>query len=339
MDVAKYVRIFDPNPDDDFVAKREAVITDLGAKIGEKTNVSDLMEIGSGVCEAFHEVPAIPDALQDLIESVIKVHSVSFVREGHGLEMGVCGALALTQIVASGAAAKEGWSNTDVLGITLWTALSFLPACDAAKLEDLRQEAIEASRERIKNAGLKTRARQPVPALGSFGDETVSKSAFSKAVSPTIRALRLNGAMDREEIDLLWWVLCGSSEIFNRRLESLPPATRAITSGMEIGKLLRALPTQSHRNLALRGLEEIGPFTLPGLLDALGEDRLVIASSFANETLVDKAPHVFPLLRAIRSGNTNGAGANLPRPLSDWVGRALLERAVLQYQIKENREV
>lgn len=339
MDIAQYVRIFDPNPDDDFVIKREAAVKDLRAQFGEMNNVPALMELGSGVCEVFRETPAMPDALQNQVEKAIQEHSVSFVRGGHELEMGVCGAVAVTQMVLSDVTAKEYWANIDVLAVALWSALSFFPACDAPKLEELRVQAIGAARARIKSAGLKTRTRRKVPAQGIFGDDTLTKDAFATAVAPVVDALRFNAALDREEINLLWWVLCGTSDIFEQPLKSLSPAARAITSGIEIGVLMRALPTQSHRNLAVRDLEDAGSLTLAELLAVLGEDRLPIAASFKSEALVDKAPLVFPLLSAIRSGSANGSCANLSRPLSEWSARALLERAVLQFQHKDHREI
>jgi len=339
MDIAQYVRIFEMDPDDDFVTKREAAVKDLSAQFSKETNVTKLMAIGSGVCDVFRETSSVPDALQMQIESAIKEQSVSFVRDGRELEIGVCGVVAVTQMAISGTASKDHWTNSDVVAIALWSALSFLPACDALKLEELRVQAIDAARSRIVNAGLQTRARRPVPALGAFGDDTIGKEAFAAAVAPVVDALRFNTALDREEINLLWWVLCGMSDILGCPLQSLSPVARAVTTGIEIGALMRALPTHAHRNLALRGVEGTESLTLTELLAALGADRLPIAASFKDEAMVDTAPLVFPLLSAIRSGSANGSGAHLAKSLSDWAARALLERAVLQFQHKERREL
>ena len=135
----------------------------------------------------------------------------------------------------------------------------------------------------------------------------------------------------------LWWVLGGVSKIFGHPLHSLSPETRAIIAGVEIGALMRALPTQSHHNLALRGIDEADPLSLPNLLAALDEDRLVIAESFKDESLIDHAPLVFPLLSAVRSGEGVAVGAGLRRSLSEWAARALLERAVLRIQYEDCR--
>ena len=190
--------------------------------------------------------------------------------------------------------------------------------------------AVDAARNRSLNAGLETRDRHDVPAFGAFGSDEIDSETFASATIPTVNALRLNAALDREEIDLLWWVLGGVSEIFSRPLQTLSQEVRAVTTGIEIGALMRALPTESHRNLVLRGIEDADPFPLPKLLEALAADRLVVADSLKDEPLIDGAPLVFPLLSAVRSGEGTGRCADVPRRLSEWGARALLERAVLR---------
>ena len=331
MDIAKCVRIFNPEPDDDFVNKRTAAIKDLKTRFLKKRAMPDLMAVGSGVCEVFRDPPSMPDILATQIETAIRKQSASFVQDGRDLEMGVCAAAAVVLSFNSDSKVRDdGWSASDILAVALWSALSFLPPCNAPKLNNFRAQAVSAARNHILKTSLETRARQDVPVLGAFDGEENTCEAFASATAPTVNALRINAALDREEIDLLWWVLGGASEIFGRPLQSLSPEARAVTTGVEIGALMRALPTQSHRNLALRGLEEADPLPLPNLLAALGEDRLVVAASFKDESLIDDAPLVFPLLSALRSGESTGMGADLSRPLSEWGARALLERAVLQ---------
>ena len=338
MDIAKCVRIFEPQPDDDFVSKRESAIKGLRTQFLRNQSISKLMEIGNSACEVFRELPAIPDILAIQVETAIKKSSPSFVRDDCDLEMGVCAAMAVVQSFNSSSRKKlrDGLSASDVLAVAIWSAASFLPTCNMRKLEEFRLFAVEAARDHILKIGFKTRDRHNVPDLGSFDDEEITCEDFKQATAPTVDALRINAALDREEIDLLWWVLSGRSEILGQRLLLLSPAVCTVTTGVEIGALMRTLPTQSHRNLVLQGLDKDDKVSLPSLLDALGKDRLVIAASFKDESLIDDAPLVFPLLSAIRSGEGTGLGADLPRSLSEWGARALLERAVLRIQHKDH---
>ena len=339
MDIAKCVRIFEPEPDDDFVLKRVAVIKDLRTRFLKTRTISKLMAIGSGVCEVFRDSPSLPDALATQVEVAIKKKSPSFVQDDHDLEMGVCAAMAVVESFNSSGKARDGFLASDVLAVALWSAVSFLPPSCKPKLEEFRRQAIEAARNRILKTSLKTRDRHDVPEFGVFDEEETTCEAFKQAITPTVDALRTNAALDREEIDILWWVLGGTSKIFERPLLSLSPEARAVTTGVEIGELMRALPTQSHRNLALRGLDETVMHSLSSLLQALGEDRFAVAASFKDEPLIDDAPLVFPLLSAICSGKGTGLGADLSRSLPEWCARALLERAVLGIQYKDSRTI
>ena len=337
MDVATFVRIFEPDPSDDFVVKRTAAIRQLKSNFLKQKNVETLMSLSGEVLGVFRDPPVVPESHAVAIEGAIKKQSESFVRDGRDFEMSVCATIAVVHAIQGGNRVSEGWSIVDVLATALWSGASFLPANPEPKLEELRSQAIEAAKRRVLESSLETRNRYEVPEFGQFGDDALGGEAFGEATRATIDALRYNAALDREELDMLWWVLGDTSTVLERPLASLSPETRAIATGIELGALLRGLPGQSHRNLCARGVAEAGPMTLPGVLEALGDDRIALAASFANEDLVEKAASVFPLLNGIRAGSSALAGAEVARPLREWCARALLERAVLRVQYPGNR--
>ena len=203
MDIAKCVRIFEPEPDDDFVIKREAVIKDLRTRFLKARDHPKMMTIVSGVCEVFRDSPSIPDDLATQIEGAIKKMSPSFVQDGRDLEMGVCAAMAVVQSFNSGGKALNGLFASDVLAVALWSAASFLPPCNAPKLKDFRGLQLKPPRNRILKTSLENRDRHNVPAFGEFGDEESTCEAFKQATTSTVDASGLNAALDREEIDLL----------------------------------------------------------------------------------------------------------------------------------------
>ena len=339
MDVARFVRIFEPDPTDDFVAKRATAIKDLRARFLKQTNVGKLMNLASEVLGVFQDPVMVPESYVETIQSAIKKQSESFVGDERDLEMSVCAMIAVVHAIQGGGKVKEGWAVADVLAMALWSGASFLAVSPEPKLEELRSQAIEAAKQRILDSSLETRIRHKVADFGQFGDETLGAEAFGEATAGTIDALRYNAALDREELDILWWVLADTSTVLERPVASLSPATRAIATGIELGALLRGLPGQSHRNLSVRNVEEAEPLSLDGVVDALGDDHPTLAASFESEVLVDDAASVFPLLNAIRAGSSALAGAEVRRSLREWCARALLERAVLRAQYTEHRRV
>ena len=339
MDVARFVRIFEPDPSDDFVAKRAAAIKDLRTRFLRKRDPGTVMTLASGVLGVFRDPPVVPESHVGAIEGAIKKQSESFVRDDRDLEMSVCTTIAVVHAIQSGSKVSEGWAIADVLATAVWSGASFLPASPEPKLEGLRSQAIVAAQQRILDSSLDTRIRHKVPDFGQFGDDALGAEAFGEATAGTIEALRYNASLDREELDMLWWVLGDTSIVLETPLGSLSPETRAIVTGIELGALLRGLPGQSHRNLCVRGVGDAEPMSLPRLLEALGDDRMALAASFGNEALVDEAASVFPLLNGIRAGSSALAGAEVARPLREWCARALLERVVLRMQYREHRRI
>ena len=337
MDVARFVRIFEPDPSDDFVAKRTAAIRQLKTHFLKQRDVGKLMSLASETFGVFLDSPVVPESHAGAIEGAIKKQSESFVRDGRDLEMSVCAMIAVVNAIQGSGKASEGWTVADVLATAVWSRASFLPANPEPKLEELRSQAVDAAKQRILVSSLDTRVRRNVPEFGQFGDDALGAEAFREATGATIDALRYNAALDREELDMLWWVLGDTSNVLEIPLTSMSPETRAIASGIELGALLRTLPGQSHRNLCARSVGETEPMTLAGVLEALGDDRTALAASFANEALVDEAASVFPLLNGIRAGSSALAGSEVARPLKEWCARALLERAVLRVQYPGNR--
>ena len=337
MDVARFVRIFEPDPSDDFVTKRTAAIRQLKAHFLKQRNVGKLMSLATETFGVFQNPPVVAESYAEVIEGAIKKQSESFVRDGRDLEMSVCAMIAVVHAIQGSGKASEGWAVGDVLATAVWSGASFLPANPEPKLEEFRSQTVDAAKQRILESSLDTRVRRNVPEFGAFGDEQLGAEAFGEATGATIDALQYNAALDREELDMLWWVLGDTSNVLEKPLASLSPETRAIVSGIELGALLRALPSQSHRNLCARGVGETESMTLPAVLEALGDDRTALAANFANEILVDEATSVFPLLNGIRAGSSALAGSDVARPLKEWCARALLERAVLRVQYPGNR--
>ncbi|MCY4312175.1 MAG: GTPase-associated system all-helical protein GASH [Gammaproteobacteria bacterium] len=336
IDVARFVRIFNPDPTDDFVDKRAAAIKRLKSNFLKQRKFETVLNLSSGVLGVFKDPPVVLEDYTKIIEDEIKKKSASFVRDDRDLEMSACAMIAVMQAIQDGKKTNESWAIADILAMGVWSGASFLPKNPEPKLEDFRSQAITVARQRILDSSLETRIRHDVPDLAEFGDEESDAAIFRKSTATTIDALRYNAALDREELDMLFWILGGTSNMLKKPLASLSPEIHAIASGIELGSYLRSLPSQSHYNLCTRGIRESVPVALSGVLEALGEDRVALADSFTNETLVDEAASVLPLLNGIRAGSSKLSGSGVVRPLKEGGARALLESAVIKLRNKQS---
>lgn len=334
MSLAKHLRIIDPAPSDDFVSKREAAVKSLRLKFLKIRNVTDLLRLGStlGVaCFSDADVPS--DTVESISSSIVK-ESPSFVADEKPLEIKVVGLLALLDAIDNGVSA-EPWAIADVLAVSLWSALSFVPMQNEPKIEALRCDAIEKSRNRALRTAISSRERSKIADLDKITIEP-GATELPSALTTAITTLRRNAALDREELDLLWWVIADGSDILKVPLNSVPAVTRAVITGFEIGAMLRRLPSQAHNHLVQRSCLTQESFSLIEVIEALGEDRQKLADTFAKETLLSQAPHMYPVLGAIRAGQAQGGAADTKRSLNEWALRVLLESSTLRIQYSDN---
>jgi hypothetical protein len=332
MEIADCVRIFELQPGDDFVEKRKSAIKDLKGQFAKVSNYADIFALSARASLVFHEEVSRSDAFAKQVATAIRKQSAAFVEEGHELEIGVCGLAALVLLLEEGKSSGDTILVPDAFGAAVWLALSYLPQCEEVRLERLRQAAISAARARITRLADRARARKVVPDFEEpAAGVALSVERLSEMADEAISTLRHNAAIDREEIDLLWWVLSEYSEILEKRLESLSTPARAIVVGLEVASKMRAFPGQGIRNLAARGLPEETK-DLSEVMAAIGADRKIVCDSYSGESIVDRAPQVFPLLHALRADDSSGAGSEISRKLSDWASRALLEMSVVRLQ-------
>lgn len=181
---------------------------------------------------------------------------------------------------------------------------------------------------RSSNGAEAARQRSQVTDFGDFsivaGDEAKVPAAFRKATVSTIEALRRNAALDREELDFLWWSQLSRSRLLNRPLANIDEPVRVVAAGIEAAGYLRRLPCEVHRDVVLRTTHANPELDQIQLLAAVGDDRVVLGKQYV-EGVVSRAPQVFPLLHALATGSAAVNGAWVKRTTTEWGARALLE--------------
>ncbi|POE14389.1 hypothetical protein BV924_07985 [Pectobacterium odoriferum] len=155
-------------------------------------------------------------------------------------------------------------------------------------------------------------------------EDDVVTNNFPKAIADTIEALRRNAALDREELDFLWWVQLGHSRLLKKQLSKIDEPVRIVTAGIEAAQILRRLPCEAHREIVLRTLNQNMELDLEELLAVIGDERTVLSAAFMAEHAL-AYPTVFPLLHALTTGEVDQINPSIKRPVSEWGERALIE--------------
>jgi hypothetical protein len=338
--VATWIRIFSANPSDELVEKRTAAIGEIAKIIGAERNVVELLRYGNDLAIAVQKGGSLSKSLTGMIEGAIRKSSTAFVADDRTkLEMLVCGLAGALQMLASATPTPRGSTSiADLLSYGLWSALSFQKPRTEANLEKLRGELMAAAQHQCIRAANESRKRVPVAdpdfelvtkkkddAPAEIDAETLNQEL--QLFGTAIADLKANAVIDREEIDLLWWVISDWSTLLRRRFSTEEGAVAAVASGIEAGRLVRRIPAEAHRHLVLRNVPASKDLSLQELVNAIGDDRAALVLT-EGQTLISQYPMVFPLSSALTTGTANDAKAKIKRPIGDWADRALLETAI-----------
>lgn len=332
--LAVHMRLTGLTVSNDDVDSRRAAATKLAAAWRKLSDPGQIVDKAAAIAAALGGDGTAPDALANEVEAAVQKTASAFLAAERPLEIGVCAGMAAVSIIAP-APSKNGWTIADVYANALWLALSFQPALADEKRERLRLEVLTLAREQSLKSANAARERDIVPEPAELTvtwneDDSTTTTNFENALEKTIGALRRNAALDREELDFLWWAQLSRSRALGRPLMAIAEPVRLVAAGIEGAALLRRLPADVHREIVLRTLEADPQLNLGDLLVALGDDRQVLAAQVPAGAW-SNAPSVFPLLNALASGATLATAAH---SASDWGARALLEAGLAKMMNK-----
>lgn len=325
--LAAHMRISSATVNDDEMASRQSAITSLATVWKKDKCASSIVSKATAVAEALGGDGAPSPDLGNEVQLAIQKRSPSFLYEERLLDVGICAGMSMISILDNNPSTSE-WTTTDIYAVALWSALSYQPALVAERREKLRSEVLDAAFDWCTTAANKARDRVDVPdpldvEIIIHDGDGVSHN-FKEAISKTIEALRRNAALDREELDFLWWAQLDRSRLLDKQFSAIAEPTRIVAAGIEGAKMLRRLPCEVHREIVLRTLDKNPELDLAEMLAVIGDDREKLSASLIKANVVAH-PTVFPFLHALVCGEVDKIGASQKRNVSEWGERALLE--------------
>ncbi|MHA3774961.1 GTPase-associated system all-helical protein GASH [Verrucomicrobiota bacterium sgz303538] len=332
--LAHHMRITGLQVSNEDVDSRKAAITSLRTVWIKSNKLDSIFAKAADVATALGNDGTPSEALGKEVEAAIQKSASAFLYTERPLEVGIVAGMVATEMM-SAAPEPSGWLIADVWAAALWSALGFQPPLADEKREALRISVLEAARTRSIAGAEKARQRVTVPDFGvvSLPDGEMEKlpDVIKKAAGPTIEALRRNAALDREELDFLWWAQLRHSRLLKRPLDSIDEIGRVVAAGIEGAAYLRRMPSDVHREIVLRTIDVNPAVPLAGVLTALGPDRETLATLYASG-LPDGGAILFPLVSAIVTGTLENLppSAEIERSAEEWGSRALLEAALLK---------
>lgn len=324
--IALHLRISGVAISDDDVNSRRTAASSLAVRWGKYNSASKIVSLAAEIAEALGGTGNPSPTLGAEVQTAIQKKSSSYLFEERPLDVSVCAGMAMVSIL-NVSPNNGGWEVPDVYGTALWLALAYQPILETERREALRCEVLNIASERVMNAAEKARERRdvldPLVVDIRIDEANAVTNNVNEAIIKTVDALRRNAALDREELDFLWWAQLGRSRLLDKQLSAIVEPTRIVAAAVEGATMLRRLPCEVHREIILRTLDQNQELDLTELLTAIGDDRIALCKTIPERNAA--FPIVFPLLHALTTGEAKGSGAEVKRPISEWGERALLE--------------
>lgn len=334
--IAVHMRITGVTVRDEDVDSRRAAATSLKNSWAKENKAGAIVAKAADIAKALGGDGYPSPELGAEVQGAIQKKSSSFLYEERPLDIGVCAGMAMVSLL-DGDPGTGGWTTSDVYANALWSALAYQPALLADRRENLRREVLDTATTWSTTSAERARARVDVPDPSAVKIAIDANSAVTNNVkevmTSTIAALRRNAALDREEIDFLWWTQLGRSRLLNKQLSLINEPTRIVAAGIEGARMLRRLPCEVHREIVLRTLDQNPELDLGELIAALDDDRALLGAASTADAVVEN-PTVFPLLHALVTGEIDESGASVKRHVSEWGERALLEAGLVKMMQK-----
>jgi|LakMenEpi03Aug12_release.lakeMendotaPanAssembly.Ray.scaffolds.fasta_scaffold509379_1 hypothetical protein len=325
-----HLRIAGLAPTNEDVDSRRAAVAKLATAWSKISNVDQIVKKAADIAQCLGGEGTPTAEFGSEIQAAVQKHASAFLYVDRPLEVGVCAGMAVVSMMKS-ELGKSGWTITDVYANALWSALAFQPPLSEEKRENLRREVLDcAVRWSLQSAELareRDDVADPIDLVVTISEVNKSTTNYKQSITGTIGALRRNAALDREEIDFLWWSQLSRSRLLNRPLASISEGARLVASGIEAARHLRRLPAETHRDLVLRTTDADPELNLAELMSEIENDRHLLSEGVYKERVISH-PTIFPLLNAIVTGEVGCKGADEKRKASTWGARALLEGAL-----------
>jgi hypothetical protein len=257
----EFLRMADPQPTDEKVRKRRESAQDLLTFLREDHSI--LLDFLQGIVAGFgtspftQESPAVVQLIKiikdrdatlphDLKENALELRAVAGITVGE----------LLTDQTHGGPPTNEGI----LAALSIRSALSLRPLATEKYIKWTLNALIIASDEILQSAAILRRKRgtpalQRLAEMTEFSPDTDLWKIVVPTVTTALQEATAQAAIDREEIETLWWMFAAHSELAQKPLADLTPVDAALCVGIEFAERMLLPPSLGAPAMIKRSIE------------------------------------------------------------------------------------
>jgi hypothetical protein len=255
--IFEWSRVAHASPDDDFVTKRSAVVGSLAEELPKKLGL--LLDCA---CAAAGGVTPRFGQGSDLVTTVVEAvrgQQPAFPQDlsENDLELRVVCALVVGELAERAVKSKPAPSMaSQLMSAIVCAGLLNRPLAGPKYLQAMLRELVEVCATACKRGAELRRNRYSLAPYVEGVNEAADVPAFWKDAKPKFinlaRAADANAAMDREEIDTLWWAFNGVSRTTGKGFAEMTVGQAALCAGLELANLVMPPPLPNTKLLTRR---------------------------------------------------------------------------------------
>jgi hypothetical protein len=241
----EFLRIADVQPTDEKVRKRTQSATDLLTQIESEESPDVLLALLQGVVAGFDKPPFTQDSpVIALVIKAVKDQDAAFPNDlkENATELRAVAAIAIGELLIA-SIQDGGDDDANLVALAIRSALSLRPQSSDKHIRWALNELLLAGDQLLNTVALHRRRRNNAALQDATKmKETTPASATDlwTVVVPKLKAALQEAAnraaIDREELETLWWLFTGYSEVTQKPLLELSPSAAAFCSGIELAR-------------------------------------------------------------------------------------------------------
>ncbi len=260
----EWYRMVSPKPTDEMIGKHKLAVKDLTERFAAAEDYTLLVACTAGVANGFENGFGQDSPLVGAVSECISSHQPAFVPDlsESALQYRACCAVALGEVFKGDEDEEYDFSTAaEVTASFFVSAMGLRPQVTQkylkVVLQDLRESAVLA----LERAAGVRRQRQGLD-LAPLDDIPVPADPASlwEALRPQLKAcfetLRQEADVNREELDVLWWLYNGFSRTFDRPVVGLPSGVAALCCGAELADRVITPPLNNIRQMVLQAIDK-----------------------------------------------------------------------------------
>ena len=247
----EWYRIVNPQPSSDTVDRRTLAAKNLIKLMDEAENFDLVLGCAEAVVGGFDSGFAQGSPTVQAVVSSIKTHDSAFPQDltENAVELRAIAAVAIGELLLRNEdeADKAPAEEARLVSAIVQSGLHLRPAPKARFVKQLLDELLNASRTVLTHAAEQSRLR-----VATIDQLVKTLQDKPENVATSIQELTRQAAIDREELNILWWMFAACSSTTGVAFLEMAPGAAALACGAELGGLCLLPPARSHEAMVRR---------------------------------------------------------------------------------------